>query len=762
MVIDKSGYMALFIESPISIMIHDKESGEIIDANPKAYNSFGFSSLEELQANNIWFNPPYSLNEAQKFIHRTISEGSQEFEWLHKKKNGEDLWLYVRLNTVTIDGVECVMSASIDITGRKEAENALQQKSEELEKIRERFMLAVNGSQEGIWDWDLESNQLYFSPKWKEMIGYDDHELQNSFSTFEVRLHPEDKQRVLDYLEKYLNGEISEYHIEFRFRHKDGNYIWVLTRGVALRDENGKPCRMAGSHIDITERKKNERTLKQAKQKYRQAYKLLQEVIESPENVVIFALDKDYRYIAFNRNHQMTMEHIWGARIEVGDSMLDHIKSPVDAEKAKVNFDRVLAGEAFTIVEEYGDSLFDRRWYENVYSPLEDHEGNVFGLTLFLTDITERKMVEVQLQRKEMQLRTAQSIGNIGSWEFDLNSRKVDTSEEAKRIYGIGEKEYTIDEIQDIPLPEYRQMLFEAMMDLLKRNVPYEVEFKIKRSNDGEIRDIRSAAEYFAERNVVIGMIQDITERKKAEMALLQAKALAEESNQIKSEFIANMSHELRTPLNSVIGFSQILGERIFGDLNKKQEDYVSNIQKSGKHLLELINNILDISKIESGNMEYKPELIDLKEVIDEITALTDPLIKEKNIDLKVSSGSEKLEMNADKIKMKQILYNLLSNAIKFTEENGKIGLESRMENNSVRISVSDTGIGIPLEQLEAIFDPFRQVSSATNRTHGGTGLGLSIVKYYVEMHSGEISVKSEVGKGSTFTLTIPISKEDK
>jgi signal transduction histidine kinase len=156
--------------------------------------------------------------------------------------------------------------------------------------------------------------------------------------------------------------------------------------------------------------------------------------------------------------------------------------------------------------------------------------------------------------------------------------------------------------------------------------------------------------------------------------------------------------------------------------------------------------------------MEFTPETIHLQEVIDEITTLMEPLIKAKNIDFEVNKEFEELEIDADKLKLKQILYNLLSNAVKFTPENGKVWFNSKILDNGVQISVCDNGIGIPLDKQQAIFDPFKQVSSFTNRTHGGTGLGLSIAKYYIEMHSGEICVESEVGKGSTFTFTIPIN----
>jgi signal transduction histidine kinase len=217
------------------------------------------------------------------------------------------------------------------------------------------------------------------------------------------------------------------------------------------------------------------------------------------------------------------------------------------------------------------------------------------------------------------------------------------------------------------------------------------------------------------------------------------------------------MSHELRTPLNSVLGFSQVLETNSSNHLDDKELKYLKNIHKSGKHLLELINNILDISKVESGNMDYLPETVNLTEIIDDTIVLVEPMAKKKSIDLHSDINPENLEIHVDRLKFKEIMYNLLSNAIKFTPEKGKAYVHSKCVNENIHILVSDTGIGIPKEKFESIFDPFKQVDSSSNRKYGGTGLGLALVKKYVEMHGGEVWVESEVGKGSTFTFTIPI-----
>ncbi|MCQ1535866.1 PAS domain S-box protein [Methanosarcina sp. KYL-1] len=500
-------------------------------------------------------------------------------------------------------------------------------------------------------------------------------------------------------------------------------------------------------------------------------------------------------------------------------------------------------------------------------------------------DITERKLAEDELQRKEMQLRTAQRVGRMGSWEIDFNSRKGDASEEARRIYGLEGEDLTIETIQKVPMPEYRPGLDRALSDLVERNLPYDVQFRILRQNDGRILHIHSVAEYDAERNVVIGTIQDITEqkqseealakealwrrilmeqsrdgifvvdqnckffeanpryaemlgysqeemltlhiwdcdirytreqllemlriadskgalietrlrrkdgtfldveinanaaifgerklsfcvcrditeRKQAEEELLNAKLSAEAASKSKGEFLATVSHELRTPLNSIIGFSDVLLQGMFGSLNEKQTGYINHISKSGKHLLNLINDILDISKVEAGKTELACEQFNVYHAINEIKTIVSPLAIKKNIclDVKVDIEPQPGMIFADKTKFKQILYNLTSNAIKFTPEKGNVTIEARRSGNFVQVSVKDTGIGISKNDIDKLFQPFKQLNPYLTREYEGTGLGLALVKKFVEMHGGEIRVESKVGEGSIFTFLIPSDLKD-
>ena len=277
----------------------------------------------------------------------------------------------------------------------------------------------------------------------------------------------------------------------------------------------------------------------------------------------------------------------------------------------------------------------------------------------------------------------------------------------------------------------------------------------------------------------VTAIIRDTTERRTAEESLRKVREdytqrLAEtnaelamtnreleRANRLKSEFLASMSHELRTPLHTIIGFSELLGEELEGPLNEKQHRFVQHIHKDSLHLLELINDVLDISKIEADRLELRPEAFDFTALIAESLASVRSLAEAKSHILE-SASNVPSAVEADRLRIKQVLVNLLSNAIKFTPEGGRIGVDARVQESAVVVSVSDTGIGIPPEEHESIFDKFHQVGATTKGVREGTGLGLAITKRLVEQHGGRISVQSKPRQGSTFVFTLPLESAER
>lgn len=378
--------------------------------------------------------------------------------------------------------------------------------------------------------------------------------------------------------------------------------------------------------------------------------------------------------------------------------------------------------------------------------------------------LKEKKIAEEELLKSEMRLQRAQSIAHVGNWELDLSSKIIWCSEEAIKIYGIdpGKNEFPLEMVQKIPLVEYRPILDDTFDRLLKYNEPYEAEFNIRRVNDGAFRSIYSKAELVQDKHskqvMVIGVIQDITERKIAEEEILRAKERAEEGDRLKTAFLHNISHEIRTPMNAIVGFSTLLGEPDVDTMSRLS--YIEIIKQSSNHLLAIITDIFDISTIEAKLVRIVKDEINLNSKVKTLCDQFIPGVNEKKLSIICDTeltDDESIIMT-DGTKLLQILSNLINNALKFTNS-GIIKIEYKVKDKFLEFCVSDTGIGINEEHQDRIFDRFYQVQHTYSSIYEGIGLGLSISKAYIGLLGGTIWVNSEPGKGTSFYFTIPYEK---
>ncbi len=636
--------------------------------------------------------------------------------------------------------------------------------AQKLEKTRERYMLAAKGSNDGMWDWNLVDDSLFLSPKWKLQLGYEDEELTNAFSTFESLLHPDDKPRVMEYVQKYLKGSIEVYDIEFRLRHKNGTYRCIRARGEALRDECGAPYRMAGSHTDVTEARAAEKAVSEAEEKFRTIFN------DSPLPICL-------------------TEASTGKFIEVNDIFCAKIKCSREEllDKTSIEVNLYSAADRQVLMSHIRDQGFVR----DLEMDFTAQDGSSFSATMFsrviiidstqylltiLYDITERKHAERALKESEEKFRAfVENAGDIiysltpegvflyvsPNWTEYLGHRPEEVvGQHFSRFVHPGDIE---------PCRHFLQSIVNGTR--YSDGIDYRVIHKngsIHRhfSNGSFLRDENGAPKSY------IGIARDITERKRAEEQLIETNhhleemtvrandmaAQAEMANAAKSEFVANMSHEIRTPMNAVLGFTDLL---LSTNLSPEQREYAQNAATSAHALMDIINDILDFSKIEAGKIELEELRTDLIELIETTADLVKHTTSQKGLELLLNMPPDLPRyVHIDPVRMRQILTNLLSNAVKFTET-GEVELSvtyspSECENSGVfTFSVRDTGIGISRENRTKLFKAFSQGDTSTTRKFGGTGLGLVISNQLVEKMGGAIEVESVPGEGSRFSFTI-------
>lgn len=394
---------------------------------------------------------------------------------------------------------------------------------------------------------------------------------------------------------------------------------------------------------------------------------------------------------------------------------------------------------------------------------IKPHQGQ---LLLVCRDLTESKRHEAELLRREQQLSEAQSIGRMGHWMWRIGDENLEFSSELYRIFGVTSEKFmpTFDNINGMMHRRDRGRIAQSFQRAMIERKNYEMEFRIIRPT-GEARFIvlQGRCEMDSEGDVsaLFGIMQDVTERNQYEQELREAKESAERAYAAKSQFLANMSHELRTPLNAIIGFSEMMQRQMLGPIGtEKYLDYIGGIRESGEHLLDMITDILDMSKIEAGKYALDVEEFNLFKVMRLATHMMEGRALDAQVKI-LSSIPDKEDMmiTGDRRAIMQMVLNVLSNAVKFTKPNGEVRISCTTENNMVTMQFIDTGIGIPASKLRYVTKPFEQAANSFTRNHEGTGLGLAITKELAELHGGKLELASTVSVGTTVTITIPIRK---
>jgi PAS domain S-box-containing protein/diguanylate cyclase (GGDEF)-like protein len=719
---------------------------------------------------------------------------SSNYEFRMVRKDGTTIWLELMATTIVYEGQTANMGNVADITERKNAEDALRHAHDVLEaRVRERtadlttanenllteiaeraraeeqlrisqrrYRALLDAVPDPVVAYDGKGLATYINPAFSETYGWAEHEVLGSRLDF---VPPEEQEKTAQALQRALSGE--NVLLETRRYTRSGDLLDVHLRSAILSDATGTPSETIVIHRDVTESKRAEARLKESEARYRALF----------ENAgdAIFVLEAEGpragQIVSANR---MAAEMHGYAPQELLQLNIMDLDAPEDAKRVPELIERMLNG--IWVKEEILHKKSDGTVFPvEVSAGLLDLPDRKYILAMD-RDITRRKVFERALAESEARYRELFENSSDALYIHDLEGNFVSANRAAEALLKIALEDIPNLNYRDVIVPEdlhiaqeaYREKLFLG----LDKTGPYQIRI---RGKDGQVRWVEVTSRVVKSQGKPVGIqgsARDISERKQAreqlEQALETARELrieAEKANRAKSEFLANMSHELRTPLNAVIGFSEILEDCLFGDLNEMQLKYVRYIAGGGRHLLELINSILDLAKVESGKQELRLESVNLRKILIESLVLLKEKARKNTTRLRLVLGTDtaNVKLLADEMKLKQIMFNLLSNAIKFTPNGGEVSVEARKEGSTLRISIADTGIGLTADDSERIFHAFAQVDSSLGRRHQGTGLGLSLARRLVELHGGRLWAESlGLGKGSTFIFVMPLVTADK
>lgn len=646
--LNKSNYLyeKIIEKLPYGIQVFDKQ-GYSHKLNKKQKELLGLPNLEEGIGKFNVLTDPFSIAHKVNEIYQSIYDNGENFSHIYEydfqvpnnkwqtrkdKRVFEEIIFPVKDDS---DTVKYVVATLNDITNLRETEK-------KLEESEGRWKYAIEGNEDGLWDWNLITNKVFFSSQWKKMLGYSENEISNDLSEWDKRVHPDDKEQAYADIQKHLDGIESTYKNEHRMKCKDGKYIWILDRGkiVSYTDE-GKPERMIGIHSNITERKKTEQAFKENKDKLEAFFS------QSLTGFFFMMLDEPIE---------------WNKRVDK-EKLLDYVFKHQRITKTNQ-----------AILDQYKAT-----------------EEEFIGLT-----------------------------------PFDFYKNKID----------------------------YGKEIWEKFFD----NGHLKIELKTRKFDGSEMYIEGDYICLYNDKGRITGHFgaqQEVTEKKKFEEKIQSQNEELKNSNATKDKFFSILAHDLRSPFSSILGFSELAIKDIENNNYNNLERYCNHIYQSTQQSYNLLDNLLQWSRIQTGKIEFNPENINVSDLLNNTIKLLSGNIESKKLKL-VTKLNDDIKLTGDSFMMDTIIRNLISNAIKFTREEGKITLSVTTENEKVVISVKDTGVGMSQENQDNLFSLDNKYINTGTKNEKGTGLGLILCKDFVDRHNGKIEVKSKINRGTEFIVSIP------
>ena len=648
-------------------------------------------------------------------------------------------------------------------------EERIEQRSQQLQRSQSQQQAFFDNASDLIQSVRLENGQFeYVNRAWHKVLGYTAEDLA-SLTIWDI-LPQKCHQRWLKLMAQLSKGDTTNHNpYEFIFLTQEQQEI-VVEGSITCRWDSDQPIALQAIFRDVTKQQQYANQLQNLSKRLQLAVRSAQIGIWDWDiiNNQLTWDERMYELYGYSSSQEMEALEIWHQGLHTEDDKAVH-----DAVTQALQREKEFEAQ-FRVVHPDGSI----HWIQAHALVQHNAKGVPERMIGTNVDISDRKNTEAQLRKSDAHLKTAQRIGKLGSWEFILKNRQLLWSEEVYRIFGrdpsMGEPSF--EELQTMFIPEDRQNHKQVVQKAIEAAQPYEIVLRFYRSN-GQLVYMQGRGEPIvnAEGEVthLVGTVLDITERELAEQQLQQTNQELARATRLKNEFLANMSHELRTPLNAILGMTEGLQETVFGQLNPQQEKAIKTIERSGSHLLELINDILDVAKIESGQLELDFSPTAIAPLCLSSLAFVKQMAFKKQIQLKTEIPTNLPLVMLDERRIRQLLINLLNNAVKFTPESGCITLSvnyvqssaaqsvflDSSPQNYVDFRVQDTGIGITPKHLDKLFQPFIQIDSALNRQYQGSGLGLALVKRIVDLHGGHVSVTSKVGQGSCFIVKLPVNQ---